>query len=82
MRLETVVALLHFTYTLDLIYYRSIKKGSASINPIMGGVILQFVAALLGTLLLGSMIANGKASEIHYDKKGLLWSMGAGLWVG
>lgn len=64
------------------LYNISIKKGSSSINPIMGGVILQFVAALLGTLLLSIMILRGMGSEIHYDKKGLLWSVGAGLWVG
>lgn len=64
------------------LYNISIKKGSASINPIMGGVILQFVAALLGTALLSAMIIDGKGSQIHYDKKGLLWSVAAGLWVG
>ena len=64
------------------LYNISIKKGSASINPIMGGVVLQFVAALLGTLLLSIMILHGKGHEIHYDRKGLLWSTGAGLWVG
>ena len=64
------------------LYNISIKKGSSSINPIMGGVILQFVAALLGTLLLSAMIMDGKASEIFYDNKGITWSVGAGLWVG
>lgn len=64
------------------LYNISIKKGSSSINPILGGVILQFIAALLGSILLGIMIARGMGSKIHYDKKGLLWSVGAGLWVG
>eukprot|EP00980_Cylindrotheca_fusiformis_P016217 scaffold4819_cov66-Cylindrotheca_fusiformis.AAC.2 len=49
------------------LYNISIKKGSASINPILGGVILQFVAALLGSLLLGIMMCRGNA--IYYDKK-------------
>eukprot|EP00980_Cylindrotheca_fusiformis_P001185 scaffold324_cov75-Cylindrotheca_fusiformis.AAC.2 len=62
------------------LYNISIKKGSASINPILGGVILQFVAALLGSLLLGIMMCRGNA--IYYDKKGIVWSIGAGLWVG
>eukprot|EP00980_Cylindrotheca_fusiformis_P006797 scaffold1421_cov62-Cylindrotheca_fusiformis.AAC.3 len=62
------------------LYNISIKKGSASINPILGGVILQFVAALLGSLLLGIMMCRGNA--IYYDKKGIVWSVGAGLWVG
>jgi transporter family protein len=64
------------------LYNISIKKGSASINPILGGVILQFVAALLGSLLLSIMICRGMGSEIKYDKKGVSWSIGAGLWVG
>lgn len=33
-----------------------IKKGSASINPILGGVVLQFVAALFGSMLLGVIL--------------------------
>jgi uncharacterized membrane protein len=64
------------------LYNISIKKGSASINPILGGVILQFVAASLGSLLLSIMICRGMGSEIHYDKKGVSWSIGAGFWVG
>ncbi|KAL3916730.1 MAG: hypothetical protein SGILL_005043, partial [Bacillariaceae sp.] len=64
------------------LYNIFIKKGSYSIHPILGGVILQFVAALLGTLLLLFLLARGKSSEIFYDKWGLIWSVGAGLWVG
>jgi transporter family protein len=60
-----------------------IKKGSASIHPILGGVILQFVAALLGTILLGSlMLGADKSFELHYDRNGLAWSVAAGLAVG
>jgi transporter family protein len=62
-----------------------IKKGSAGINPILGGVVLQFVAATLGTLLLGSIIWTGgenALSQIHYDKSGMIWSICAGLAVG
>jgi transporter family protein len=65
-----------------------IKKGSASINPILGGVVLQFVAALLGTVLLGSTMlhSNNKGGAytdmIQYDAKGLTWSVFAGLAVG
>mmetsp|Transcript_9010 Transcript_9010/g.22738 ORF Transcript_9010/g.22738 Transcript_9010/m.22738 type:complete len:340 (-) Transcript_9010:208-1227(-) len=64
------------------LYNIFIKKGSASIHPILGGVILQFVAALCGTLLLLLLIARGKSSDIFYDKYGVLWATGAGLWVG
>lgn len=47
------------------------------------GVILQFVAALLGTLLLTSLtLTADKSFELHYDRNGLLWSVAAGLAVG
>jgi transporter family protein len=64
------------------LYNISIKKGSSSIHPILGGVILQFVAALLGSTLLGARFLDRSTDKIHYDRKGLLWSVGAGLWVG
>lgn len=35
------------------LYNISIKKGSNSIHPIIGGVILQFVGAIFGLILLG-----------------------------
>ena len=69
-----------------------IKKGSASINPILGGVVLQFVAATLGSCLLGLIVFSNKTNspsgganpenDIHYDKWGLTWSVCAGLAVG
>jgi transporter family protein len=63
-----------------------IKLGSASINPILGGVILQFVAAMLGSvLLLGLAIKERKGNIqeiIYFDYWGILWSMCAGLAVG
>jgi transporter family protein len=61
-----------------------IKKGSASIDPILGGVILQFVAAILGTISLGVAVMDkeGGIAEIHYDRSGLFWSVCAGLVVG
>ncbi|KAL7526861.1 hypothetical protein ACHAWF_001939, partial [Thalassiosira exigua] len=59
------------------------KKGSAAINPILGGVVLQFVAALLGTALLASLVAGGgEAFQLQYDYDGLYWSVLAGLAVG
>jgi uncharacterized membrane protein len=64
------------------LYNIFIKKGSASIQPILGGVILQFVAALCGTLLLSFLILRGKRHDIYYDRRGLIWATGAGLWVG
>lgn len=60
-----------------------IKKGSASINPILGGVILQFVAAFFGSLLLLLItIYEGGTSYLNYDTKGVIWSCLAGFAVG
>ena len=63
-----------------------IKKGSASIHPILGGVVLQFVAALLGTILLLALLVHQRSSSgtavIDYDRKGLMWAVCAGLAVG
>lgn len=101
-----------------------IKKGSATIHPILGGakfcflsesmlknfdllivsssllsplcvlkimytthhagVILQFVAALLGTCLLAFLMHSGvgDGKMMNYDKDGIRWSTMAGLAVG
>ena len=65
------------------LYNIFIKKGSASITPIFGGVILQFVAAAFGILLLGCIIAkDGGASNLDYDRQGFVWSCMAGIAVG
>ena len=46
-------------------------------------MILQFVAALLGTLLIASlMLFADKSFELHYDRNGLIWSVATGLVVG
>jgi len=60
-----------------------IKKGSATIHPILGGVILQLVAALLGVVLLAFlMLTADKSFKLNYDRNGLIWSVAAGLSVG
>jgi transporter family protein len=59
------------------LYNIFIKLGSASIHPVLGGVILQFVAALLGSCLLGL-----SRDKLTFDKKGVLWSVCAGIFVG
>ena len=84
-----------FACTSDALYNIFIKKGSATIHPILGGVILQFVAALLGTILLAAILIQEKQQEksvvgagntvttsIEYDRAGLIWSCCAGLAVG
>ena len=73
------------------LYNIFIKKGSASINPILGGVILQFVAACLGCVLLGGVIffnslldENGmeKDNVLEWDWTGVQWAILAGFAVG
>lgn len=47
------------------------------------GVVLQFVAALFGTTLLGAiMIKDGGSAGLAYDHAGFFWSCMAGLAVG
>ena len=65
------------------LYNIFIKKGSAHINPVLGGVILQIVAAILGICLLLFVAATeGGAETINYDNKGITYSVLAGLSVG
>ena len=66
------------------LYNIFIKKGSSHINPVLGGVILQLVAALLGCCLLGFLIIKegGTAEVVSYDMEGIHWAILAGLAVG
>jgi len=64
------------------LYNIFIKKGSATIHPILGGVVLQFVAAILGTCLLSVLIMKDGTSELNYDREGLQWAILAGTAVG
>jgi uncharacterized membrane protein len=70
------------------LYNIFIKKGSASIHPVLGGVILQLVAAILGCALLGFIVVhNGKmvgeeSDGLYYDVAGIRWAVCAGLAVG
>jgi len=80
------------------LYNIFIKRGSSSIHPILGGVILQFVAAFLGAALLGLILifppedgepdgnkgndSSGGGNKIHVETPGILWAMAAGAWVG
>lgn len=68
------------------LYNICIKKASASIDPMLGGALLQFVAAILGTLvLLGKRaVAGGQAASrtVPTRAAGIQWAMAAGVAVG
>mmetsp|Transcript_19618 Transcript_19618/g.24194 ORF Transcript_19618/g.24194 Transcript_19618/m.24194 type:complete len:263 (+) Transcript_19618:112-900(+) len=64
------------------LYNIFIKKGSASIHPILGGVILQFVAAILGSVLCLTLVYGPTQEEIFYDSNGVWFAIYAGISVG
>jgi transporter family protein len=69
------------------LYNLFIKKASdASIDPILGGVLLQFVAAWIGTCLwLGQRLmatSRGTPTTLMITKSGIIWSVAAGVAVG
>jgi transporter family protein len=65
------------------LYNIFIKKGSSHINPVLGGVILQLVAALLGSALLAFLVVKEGGSEvIVFDGDGVFWAVLAGVAVG
>lgn len=63
------------------LYNICIKKGSSHINPIVGAVILQFIAALLGTVLL-LVECWTQGEKPYFTSEGILWASLAGLAVG
>jgi transporter family protein len=78
------------------LYNIFIKKGSASIHPVLGGVILQFVAAILGSCLLTVLVITEQAKQASgslddkmdmaelfpWDREGVQWAVAAGVAVG
>jgi bacterial/archaeal transporter family protein len=71
------------------LYNLFIKKASHSMDPILGGVLLQFVAAWIGTILWMSqkfMFHRGSTTastmSMMITKSGILWSVAAGVAVG
>jgi transporter family protein len=69
-----------FSYALYNIF---IKKASTYIDPMLGGVLLQIVAALLGTLLLVGKRATAQSTgSIPTRADGIKWAVLAGLAVG
>lgn len=67
-----------FAYSLYNIF---IKKGSAFIHPILGGVILQFVAAMVGSILCVALIFGPTKEEMFYDSTGIVYAALAGAAV-
>lgn len=64
-------------------YNIAIKKASDDINPILGGVILQFVAAIAGLcVFLGEREMKTDDEAIFANPEGIMWSIAAGLFVG
>jgi len=67
------------------LYNISIKKASNGINPILGGVILQAVAALSGLMIyIGERSLKSESDELELEttSSGLVWSVAAGIFVG
>ncbi|KAL7537264.1 hypothetical protein ACHAXR_007708 [Thalassiosira sp. AJA248-18] len=64
------------------LYNIFIKKGSASIHPILGGVILQIAAAILGALLCGFLAFGPPQEPMFYDFRGFSFAILAGIAVG
>lgn len=67
------------------LYNLFIKRASDSIDPILGGVLLQIVAATLGALLLATkqIIAAGSGtSTLQWSRVGVSWAIAAGAAVG
>ena len=63
------------------LYNLFIKKASASMDPILGGVLLQIVAAALGAALLAVQRARATAPLV-ISKLGIKWAISAGAAVG
>ena len=58
-----------------------IKKGSTSIHPVLGGVILQFVAAIVGSILCLTLVYGPREEEMFYDSRGITYAILAGVSV-
>jgi bacterial/archaeal transporter family protein len=64
------------------LYNIFIKKASATMDPILGGVLLQLVAATLGAALLAVTKATSSGAKLTTSRMGIMWAMGAGAAVG
>lgn len=63
------------------LYNISIKKASDDIDPVLGGVLLQVVAAMMGMIIFfGKSYGSDEAQLMN--QSGILWSVAAGMSVG
>jgi len=65
------------------LYNLFIKRASSFMDPMLGGVLLQCVAALLGAMLwLVTRVTSSSSSTLAITRAGATWSVAAGLAVG
>lgn len=63
------------------LYNISIKKASNDIDPVLGGVLLQVVAAMMGMIIFfGKSYGNTEGNLVN--QSGVIWSIAAGIAVG
>lgn len=63
------------------LYNISIKKASNDIDPVLGGVLLQVVAAMMGMIIFfGKSYGNTEGHLVN--QSGIIWSIAAGISVG
>eukprot|EP00557_Chaetoceros_sp_GSL56_P003059 CAMPEP_0176492538 /NCGR_PEP_ID=MMETSP0200_2-20121128/9060_1 /TAXON_ID=947934 /ORGANISM="Chaetoceros sp., Strain GSL56" /LENGTH=311 /DNA_ID=CAMNT_0017890123 /DNA_START=113 /DNA_END=1048 /DNA_ORIENTATION=+ len=63
------------------LYNVSIKKASSDIDPVLGGVLLQVVAAMMGMIIFfGKSYGNTEGHVMN--QSGVIWSVAAGISVG
>lgn len=63
-------------------YNVAIKRASNDVHPVLGGVVLQTVAATLGLVVWLVLRSSGDVSVSKYNSTGLSWSVAAGVFVG
>jgi len=65
------------------LYNISIKKASDDIDPVLGGVLLQIVAAGMGMIIyFGKEWASDGSANHVLNQNGIVWSIAAGICVG
>lgn len=75
------VLLITFAALMFGLYNVFIKMSAGHINAVLGAVVLQFVAALIGLVLLLFQQA-GNPEPIAYNRMGIALAIGAGVAIG